>query len=80
MNIRSYKWCLIACPWLLFAAVSNAQTGTGLTGKYYDTETFGTLVTTRTDASINFNFASAIPAGTAITAATTYSVAWSGQI
>lgn len=57
-----------------------AQTGTGLTGKYYDTESFGTLVTTRTDASINFNFASAIPSGTAITAATTYSIAWSGQI
>lgn len=80
MNIRSYIWCLITFPWLLFTAVSNVQTGTGLTGKYYDTETFGTLVTTRTDASINFNFASAIPAGTAITAATTYSVAWSGQI
>jgi autotransporter-associated beta strand protein len=80
MNILSYTWCLITFPWLLFTAVSNAQTGTGLTGKYYDTETFGTLVTTRTDASINFNFASAIPAGTAITAATTYSVAWSGQI
>lgn len=70
-----YLWLLI-----FLATSALAQTGTGLTAKYYDTDTFGTLVTTRTDASINFNFASAIPAGTAITAATTYSVAWSGQI
>jgi autotransporter-associated beta strand protein len=65
---------------ILFSASALAQTGTGLTGKYYDTESFGTLVTTRTDATVNFNFASAIPAGSAITAATTYSIAWSGQI
>jgi autotransporter-associated beta strand protein len=65
---------------VLWSTGAIAQTGTGLTGKYYDTEAFGSLVTTRTDASINFNFGTAIPAGTAITAATTYSVAWSGQI
>ena len=29
---------------------------------------------------MNFNFGTAIPSGTALTAATTYSVAWSGQI
>lgn len=62
------------------ASTSFAQSGTGLTGKYYDTETFGTLTTTRTDTSINFTFGTTIPAGTAITAAITYSVAWSGQI
>lgn len=73
-------------PWLFCLAFlfvvhrADAQTGTGLTGKYYDTESFGTLVTTRTDASINFNFGTIIPAGSAITAATTYSIAWSGQI
>ncbi len=65
---------------MLGGAVATAQSGTGLTGKYYDTEAFGTLVTTRTDATVNFNFGTSIPAGTAITAATTYSVAWSGQI
>jgi autotransporter-associated beta strand protein len=57
-----------------------AQTGTGLTGKYYDNTTFTTAVTTRTDASLNFDFGTAIPSGTAITAADTYSVAWSGRI
>jgi autotransporter-associated beta strand protein len=71
---------LCACPWLLSGAIASAQTGTGLTGKYYDTDTFGTLVTTRTDATVNFNFGTAIPSGTAITAPTTYSIAWSGQI
>ena len=68
--------------WLLIFLTTSAlaQTGTGLTGKYYDDTTFATAVTTRTDASINFNFGSAIPSGTAITAATTYAIAWSGQI
>ena len=71
---------ILATLLLLACGAALAQTGTGLTGKYYDTETFGTLKTTRTDASINFNFGTAIPSGTAITAATTYSIAWSGQI
>ncbi len=68
--------------WLLIFLTTSAlaQTGTGLTGKYYDATDFVTAVTTRTDASINFNFGAAIPSGTAITAATTYSIAWSGQI
>jgi hypothetical protein len=57
-----------------------AQTGTGLTGKYYDDMSFTAAVTTRTDPAVHFNFGTAIPPGTAITAATTYSVAWSGQI
>ncbi len=64
----------------LLATTALAQTGTGLTGKYYDAADFTTLVTTRTDATLNFDFGSAIPAGTAITAADSYSVAWSGQI
>ncbi len=65
---------------LTCANVASAQTGTGLTGKYYDDLTFTTAVTTRTDAAINFNWGSAIPSGTAITAPTTYAAAWSGQI
>lgn len=69
----------VCLSWLL-ATSALAQTGTGLTGKYYDATDFVTAVTTRTDASINFNFGTAIPSGTAITAPTTYSVAWSGQI
>ncbi len=80
MITRSSALFRIACPWLLSGAIASAQTGTGLTAKYYDTDTFGTLKTTRTDATVNFNFGTAIPSGTAITAATTYSIAWSGQI
>lgn len=65
---------------LFLAGPSMAQTGTGLTGKYYDTETFTTLKTTRTDATVNYHFGTSIPSGTSITAGTTYSIAWSGQI
>lgn len=63
---------------IVFAFDAFAQTGTGLTGKYYVTETFGTLKTTRTDASIDFNFDRAIPSGTGITAAMTDSVSGFG--
>lgn len=54
--------------------------GTGLTGQYYDTAAFGTLMTTRTDATVNFNWGTAIPTGTAITSGDAFSVAWSGQL
>jgi autotransporter-associated beta strand protein len=57
-----------------------AQSGTGLTGKYYDNSDFTSLKTTRTDATVDFNWGSAIPSGTALTSADTFSVAWSGQI
>jgi autotransporter-associated beta strand protein len=66
--------------WLLASSSLAFSQGTGLTGQYYDTATFTTLKTTRTDASINFNFGTAIPSGTAITNADTFSVAWAGQI
>ena len=62
-----------------FTSLAFAQ-GTGLTGQYYDTATFGTLKTTRTDATVNFSWGTAIPTGTTITNADTFSVAWSGQI
>lgn len=59
-----------------------AQTGTGLTAKYYDEPTFASsaLVTTRTDATIDFNWGTGIPSGTALTSGDTFGVAWSGQI
>ncbi len=60
--------------------VSAFSQGTGLTGQYYDTATFGTLKTTRTDATVNFSFGTAIPSGTTITNADTFSIAWSGQV
>ncbi len=65
---------------LLLGTQRSFAQGTGLTGQYYDTEFFGTLRTTRSDATINFNFGTAIPTGTAITHADTFSIAWSGQI
>ncbi|MGB8169562.1 MAG: PA14 domain-containing protein, partial [Chthoniobacteraceae bacterium] len=69
------------CACLLFlTSLASAQTGTGLTGQYYDTATFGTLKTTRTDATVNFDWGTAIPAGTAITNADTFSIVWSGQV
>lgn len=63
---------------LVMTVCAHAQNG--LTGQYYDTATFGTLKTTRTDATVNFDWGAAIPSGTAITSADTFSVAWSGQI
>jgi autotransporter-associated beta strand protein len=68
--------------WLLSAAMAAAQTGTGLTGRYYDDHTFtaAALVTTRTDASIHFDWGTAIPSGTALTSGDTFAVAWTGQI
>ncbi len=63
-----------------FNSVAIAQSGTGLTGKYYDASTFATLVTTGTDATVNFDWGTAIPSGTASTNANTFSVVWSGQI
>ncbi len=59
---------------------SAGAQGSGLTGQYYDTASFGTLKTTRTDATVNFDWGTAIPGGTAITNADTFSVAWTGQI
>lgn len=52
----------------------------GLTGRYYDTETFSSLKTTRTDATVNFDWGTATPSGTALTSGDTFSVAWSGQL
>ena len=63
---------------LLLSPSVRAQNG--LTGQYYDTASFGTLKTTRTDANVNFNWGTAIPPGTAVTNADTFSVAWTGRI
>ena len=69
---------------LLFAAsllgAWQVQAANGLTGQYYDTATFSTLKTNRTDATVNFDWGTAIPPGTALSAADTFSVAWVGQI
>lgn len=75
-----HRSLIISAILLLLNVVASAQTGTGLTAKYYDTETFGTLKTTRVDPGIDFNWGTGIPAGTALTSADSFSVAWSGQL
>ena len=52
-----------AATLLMLASSALAQSGTGLTGQYYDTSTFTTLVTTRTFATANFDWGTSIPAG-----------------
>lgn len=68
----------LVCLWIPVLVL--AQSGTGLTGQYYDTASFTTLKTTRTDATVDFSFGTSIPAGTSITNADTFSIAWSGQV
>ena len=52
----------------------------GLTAQYFDNADFTSLKTTRTDAELDFNWGSAIPAGTGLTSGTNYSVMWTGQL
>ncbi len=44
-------------------SVAGRAQGTGLTGQYYDTATFGTLKTTRTDAAVEFRLGHGDPRG-----------------
>jgi autotransporter-associated beta strand protein len=67
-------------PALALLPGAHAHAANGLTGQYYDTAAFGTLKTTRTDATVNFDWGTAIPSGTALTSADTFSVAWAGQL
>jgi hypothetical protein len=71
---------LLALVCLSVPVLALAQSGTGLTGQYYDAATFTTLKTTRTDATVDFSFGTSIPSGTSITNADTFSIAWSGQV
>ncbi len=74
------KSLLLSLAAMLAAATSASAQGTGLTGRYYDTSIFGTLVTTRTDATVEFAWGTGIPSGTAITDPDYFSVIWTGQI
>jgi hypothetical protein len=53
-------------------------TGTGLEGRYFSGRTLSTLVTTRTDARVDFDWGSGSPASGV--AADNFSVRWSGQV
>jgi hypothetical protein len=57
-----------------------SNTGEGLAATYFDNEVFTDPRTTRVDGPIDFNWGSAIPSGTALTSADTYSVRWLGNL
>lgn len=52
--------------------------GTGLKGEYYDNKDFTNLKLTRTDATVNFDWASGSPASSI--GADSFSVRWTGQV
>ncbi len=52
--------------------------GSGLKGDYYNGTSFNTLVTSRTDASVNFDWGSGAPASGV--GSDQFSVRWSGQV
>lgn len=56
-----------------------APTGTGLLAQYYTGTNFGVLASTRTDATVNFDWGTAAPSGAGV-GADSYSVRWSGQV
>jgi autotransporter-associated beta strand protein len=67
-------------PALALLVAVRGHAANGLTGYYYDTATFSALKTNRTDATVNFDWGTSVPAGTALTSADTFSVAWAGQL
>ncbi len=62
-----------------FTNVSVTATG-GLLGEYFDNRDFTNLVTTRRDATVNFDWGTGTPAGTALTSPDTFSVRWTGRV
>ena len=65
---------------LLMLAAFRAEAANGLTGRYFDNDDFTSQVTSRTDATVDFDWGTSIPAGTALTSGEYFSVRWTGQI
>ena len=63
----------------VFSNVSTSNTG-GLNAEYFDNRDFTNLVTIRRDATVNFDWGSTTPSGTALTSPDTFSVRWTGQV
>jgi hypothetical protein len=61
-------------------SVTTGGTASGLTGEYFDNRDFTNLVTTRRDATVNFDWGSGTPSGTALTSPDTFSVRWTGRV
>ncbi len=56
-----------------------AGTGTGLFGRYYNTQNLTEVKTARVDPTVNFDWGQAAPAGTTV-GADNFSVRWSGKV
>ncbi len=65
--------------WLLLL-VPLVRAQNGLSAAYYDTSTFTTPAGSRTDATVNFDWGTSIPAGTSLTSGDSFSVVWTGQV
>ena len=64
----------------LLAGAADVMAANGLTGRYYDENDFTSQKTSRTDATVDFDWGTSIPAGTALTSGDNFSVRWTGQI
>jgi glucose/arabinose dehydrogenase len=63
-----------------FNSSGTGRTGIGLAGFYYDNRDFTSLRTVRNDATVNFDWGTTTPSGTALTSPDTFSVRWSGRV
>jgi regulation of enolase protein 1 (concanavalin A-like superfamily) len=59
---------------------SGGGGGSGLSAQYFDNSNFTALKTTRTDATVDFNWAQSAPVGAGLTNPDTFSVRWSGFV
>jgi RHS repeat-associated protein len=92
VGVRAYVACLfavlaLACGGREDASANHAPrqapsalNGTGLQGEYFDNEDLTSLVTTRLDATVDFDWLTSTPAGTALTDGESFSVRWTGQV
>jgi hypothetical protein len=60
--------------------IESAGSGVGLRGEYFDRADFTNARTVRTDATVNFDWGTTIPAGTTLGGENTFSVRWTGQV
>ena len=74
------KPSLILLTALLVLAAFRVDAANGLTGRYFDEYDFTSQKTSRTDATVDFDWGISIPAGTALTSGDYFSVRWTGQI
>ena len=76
-SLKKLTALLLLLPLL---ATIRAEAANGLTGRYFDNDDFTSQVTSRTDATVDFDWGTSTPAGTALTSGDYFSVRWTGQI